>query len=270
MAKLGDLTTIEHVKAWLNTSGKPDGTFPTGSDALLSRLVTSASKFIQSYLSRNIPPNDYTWVTNGFDTQELFLKNYPIIAVESVTIGNLAIPVGSSINSQPGFMFDDDRIYLNYYYFCRGLQNIQIVYSAGYQITGEAITPEGATVAVSTLDNTWNADRGISYANGTALVKVGANPAVGQYALTQNTSDAFQYQFNAADVGSAMLVNYGYTPDDLEQAIIELVGEAFKRRDHIGLVSKGLAEQPTTFSQKDMSDSIRTMLQPYKAVVPVI
>src|SRR5690242_16931906 len=44
----GDLTTLSDVKAWLQTGQNP---FPATDDALLARLVTAASEFIQNWRS---------------------------------------------------------------------------------------------------------------------------------------------------------------------------------------------------------------------------
>ncbi|MEP7299158.1 MAG: head-tail connector protein [Burkholderiales bacterium] len=62
---------------------------------------------------------------------------------------------------------------------------------------------------------------------------------------------------------------YASVPADIEQACCELVGLRYKERDRIGFVSKTLAGETVTFSTKDMSASIKTTLQGYKAVVPV-
>jgi hypothetical protein len=45
----GDLTTLADVKAWLQTGQNP---FPATDDALLTRLITAASQFVQSWLGR--------------------------------------------------------------------------------------------------------------------------------------------------------------------------------------------------------------------------
>ena len=71
-----------------------------------------------------------------------------------------------------------------------------------------------------------------------------------------------------------VVVNYtaGYAtlPEAIEQAAIELVGEAFKRRDHIGQSSKTLGGQETVaFSTADMNATVTAALAPYRAVAPV-
>lgn len=67
-----------------------------------------------------------------------------------------------------------------------------------------------------------------------------------------------------------VLVGYtaGYvsTPLEVEQACIELVALRYKERDRIGHVSKSLAGETVSFSQKDMSDAIKTVLATYRRV----
>ncbi len=62
---------------------------------------------------------------------------------------------------------------------------------------------------------------------------------------------------------------YATAPPDLAQAAIELVGEAFRRRDRIGQSSKSLGGQEVVgFSLKDMNDTIRALLSPYQVLAP--
>ena len=74
-------------------------------------------------------------------------------------------------------------------------------------------------------------------------------------------------------VGLPVVVTYtaGYagTPPDIGQAAVELVGEAFRRRDRIGLSSKSLGGQEViAFSLKDMNDTARALLAPYQVLAP--
>jgi len=49
-----------------------------------------------------------------------------------------------------------------------------------------------------------------------------------------------------------------------------MVGERYRYKNRISEVSKSLGGQETmALSQKDMPDFIRTLLQPYKRVIPV-
>jgi hypothetical protein len=62
---------------------------------------------------------------------------------------------------------------------------------------------------------------------------------------------------------------YAATPPDIAQAAIELAGEAFRRRERIGLASKSLGGQEVVgFSLKDMNDTVRALLSPYQVLAP--
>jgi hypothetical protein len=64
----------------------------------------------------------------------------------------------------------------------------------------------------------------------------------------------------------------GFTivPAAIEQAVVELAGEAFKRRDHVGQNSKTLGGQETVaFATTDMSAAVKSALASYRAVAPV-
>jgi GTP cyclohydrolase III len=67
----------------------------------------------------------------------------------------------------------------------------------------------------------------------------------------------------------AYTAGYDTAPDDVVQACIELVGEAYRRREHIGQASVSMKDQSTvSFSQADMNASIKTMLASYRRLVP--
>jgi len=62
---------------------------------------------------------------------------------------------------------------------------------------------------------------------------------------------------------------YAATPPDIAQACIELVCQRYRERSRIGEVTKSLGGGETvTFSQKDMSDGVKTLLSQYRLVAP--
>jgi hypothetical protein len=72
-----------------------------------------------------------------------------------------------------------------------------------------------------------------------------------------------------ANVTVAYTAGYDVPPDDVVQACIELAGEAYRRREHIGQASVSMKDQSTvSFSQADMNGSIKTMLASYRRLVP--
>jgi hypothetical protein len=74
----------------------------------------------------------------------------------------------------------------------------------------------------------------------------------------------------AQNVVVTYTAGYSSAPPDIAQACIELVAQRYRERTRIGEVSKALMSGETvTFSQKDMSDGVKTLLAPYRAVTPV-
>ena len=122
----GDLTTLANVKAYLS----PPLT-TTNDDALLTRLVTAASQFIQAWLGRTIAETAYNETRNGLGATRLFLRNRPVTNVTSVAVDGVAIAPASG-PGQPGYLFDDNSVYLTGTAFTRGQQNVAVAYTAGY------------------------------------------------------------------------------------------------------------------------------------------
>ena len=79
------------------------------------------------------------------------------------------------------------------------------------------------------------------------------------------------YRFpHRAPVVVSYTAGYAVLPPAIGQAALELAGEAFRRRDHIGQSSKSLGGQETVaFSPADMNATIKTLLAPYRAVAPI-
>ena len=69
------------------------------------------------------------------------------------------------------------------------------------------------------------------------------------------------------NVSLSYTAGYAAVPAEIEQACIELVALRYRERERIGHVSKSLAGETVSFSQKDMSDDIKTALLAYKSVV---
>jgi hypothetical protein len=72
----------------------------------------------------------------------------------------------------------------------------------------------------------------------------------------------------AAPVVVAYTAGYASVPASVAQAALELAGEAFRRREHIGLSTKSLGGQESVgFLATDMNAAIKTMLAPYRNLV---
>jgi hypothetical protein len=187
----GDLTTLADVKAWLQTGQNP---FPATDDALLQRLITAASQFIQSWLNRQIAAADWLELRDGTGGQLIVLANSPVTTVLSLSIDGLSIPPAPTDGGfDAGYTFTPTELALRGYVFTRRPQNVIVTYTAGYAAT----------------------------------------------------------------------------PPDIAQAAIELVCQRYRERSRIGEVSKALGGGETvSFSQKDMSEDVKTALLPYRVAAP--
>ena len=93
--------------------------------------------------------------------------------------------------------------------------------------------------------------------------------------LDGNVSDTMVLRnFPIVSVAELRIVRVSYQagfaapPADLTQACIEMVSLRYREKDRVGLVSKGLAGETTAYSLKDMPESVRTLLNRYRRVVP--
>ncbi|HTT84960.1 MAG TPA: hypothetical protein VMF67_15900 [Rhizomicrobium sp.] len=273
---LYDLCQLADVKAWL---GRTD----TNSDAVLAALITRTSRQIYSYLQRSlILPRTVAEVRDGTGGSTMVLRQWPVISVASLTIGNLVIPERASVCSA-GWAIESwdgtppgraQTLSLAGYAFGLGLpgvldgQNVEIVYQAGYQVSAEPQTIADASATALAPYGAWASDMGVTYADGTALVAVTGPPAVGQYQLTPGQPG--NYTFNAGDDGASILISYGFIPADLADACIELVSERFKYAQRIGETSHSLGGNETvSFNTARFTPVIAALLQPYRNVVPI-
>jgi hypothetical protein len=265
------LISLASVKGWLQDAGLQPS--PPTSDNLLNRLVGMASSFAVTYLSRPVAPATFSETYKGADTQALGLRQQPVILVRSLTIGTTVIPPRPSVGAF-GFVNDSTSVYVDscWRVFCRGVQNIAVTYDAGYQ-TADPVTVPAGTPAIPTdsLSRPWNADRGVAYATGAAFTLVTAAPTLaGTYQLTTDSlGNVTGYAFASADVGAAIVITYGFTPEDVAQALVELVGERYKSKNRIGTTSVGIQQQATAFSQRDMNAFAKATLAQWRNVVPI-
>lgn len=76
------LTTLETVKEMM---GIPAEESDPQVDNVLIRLINAASAWVETMTERKLGKNDYRQKCRGTGSQELVLKHYPIVSVQSVT-----------------------------------------------------------------------------------------------------------------------------------------------------------------------------------------
>lgn len=120
---LGDLTTLAQVKQYLGETG-------TSTDALLASLVSACSKYVTTYLSRNLFQTTYAETRDGRGGYVIRTMQFPIVSVASVYVNGIQIPLAPNSTSF-GFLYGDTSIYLNGYCFSTGFRNVLLNYTAG-------------------------------------------------------------------------------------------------------------------------------------------
>lgn len=124
--------TVQQVREYAGITDATD-------DALLDRLILSASSVIKARLSRNLLTATYNEVRDGTGTASLFVRNAPITAVSMVRINGREISPRGAVNSL-GYTFSEHCVRLSGgLVFERGHSNIEIDYTAGYDELPEAI-----------------------------------------------------------------------------------------------------------------------------------
>jgi len=130
---MGDLTTLDNVKAWLGLTD-PD---QTEDDLLLTRLITGVSEFIKMWCRRDFTQQGYIETRDGTGGTRMAFINHPAVAVSSLLIDNRPIPIGDPV-LMPGYYFTPTLLCLNGFRFTRGYGNVVVTYTAGL----ESIPPE--------------------------------------------------------------------------------------------------------------------------------
>jgi hypothetical protein len=264
-----DLTTLPALKAWL---GLPAVASPN--DATLAALISAASRAIYAWLGRpGLLPQNYSETLDGEATR-ISLRHWPVSSIASLAIDNLAVPpVVPGVRH--GYLLQDadyappgrqQAVDLFGCWPLRGRQNVAISYRAGYAVLGEAQTVPAASpwqVAAAQPFGPCGPDLGVVYAaTGAALTPVAASPSIGQYAAS-----AGLYTFSAADAGAVVALSYGYVPQDIAQAALEMAAERFRAAERIGQRSKSVGGQDTiAYDTSAISAPVLSLLQPYRRV----
>jgi hypothetical protein len=284
----GDLTTLADAQAYLGA------TIPA---SVLSPMITRLSRSLQSYLNRGLLiPHTYLQQFNGQGTRSLVLPEYPLLQLDSLTISGVSTSIAPQVGSDVtptnpvGYRFQPwdgvppgnpavlelvgGSVYLP------GNQNIVAGYRAGYQVSGEV--PTSASYTPTQPYGRWATDEGVIYASTGVTLVPGTgttSPSVGVYIppTPESSPVVNNYLFNSTDVGTGLLIAYGYIPGDLEQVILEIITSRNVFRLNPGIMSQSLAAQESiSFGNPSASRTGSGLgfgnyvdaLMPYKSVLP--
>lgn len=131
----GDLTNLSTVRTFLAL-----GT--TNDDALLSGLITSASKWIEAYLSRPVAVVSASDSFAGARTGKVFLSHTPVVSVTSVTFLGAAIPAATHGGADLGWLLYPETgcvAFRGYWLPSGGPGTLKIDYTAGWTSVPEEL-----------------------------------------------------------------------------------------------------------------------------------
>lgn len=266
------LTSLGRIKDWLSISASN-----TDADSLLTRMNRTVSAFVLNHLNRdNLSLTQFSDIYDGYGNSFMVLRRNPVYQVLAVSFSGTPIPAATGDGfTNPytnGWVLEPEYSVvgaqrLNFYGYVtpRIRSSVAVRYTSGYVNTEAATIPAATTYTVSTV-LFWLSDISVAKASdGTLFTKVATAPGPGQYSVADGV-----YTFNAADASTAVILTYSFVPSDIENAVIEIVGERYRYMDRIGMVSKSLGGQENvSFSQKAMSSFIGENLTPYINVTPI-
>ena len=284
-----DLITLAQAGNYLNLSQTQ-----YTEDLMLPTMISAASQFFLTLTSLPyIALTSFTERRNGTGGSSLTTRNRPIQTISSLVINNLNIPV-SADGVQPGYYFNagESVIYLVGGFgffgrhfapigfggypgkFVKGFGNVFITGTAGYPNSPASVVaaiPAAVFPAVvSFYSNPLFAT--LVVAAGATVTNLNTNlpmtqipsgtPVSGQFLL--NPSAVFV--FAGADAGIPVQINYTAigVPFDIQQAVYEMVGWAYKEKDRIGMTSQRFADNlSNSFQKTPFSDRAKRTIQLY-------
>ena len=148
----GDLCTLSDLTAYL-------GDQPLGAASLtaLSFIISAVSSWAQGYCERNLAGvQSYTWTGNGTGGRDLSLPEGPVVSVLSVSVDGVPIQPSSG-SPNYGWVQTDHGVSLIGGCFKRGVQNVTVLYQAGwaYSFTPGSSGPAGDVIAGLPGDLRW-------------------------------------------------------------------------------------------------------------------
>jgi hypothetical protein len=135
----GDLVTLSDLKAYLG------GDLQSNDDIVLNRLISAASAFFVTACACPILSATYTELYDGKGGNRLYLRQYPVTGVTSLSIHTVPTPWAAA-PGQTGWWLNGNVILLYGFAFTPGLANIAVTYTAGY-----ATPPQDVAEAVMEL-----------------------------------------------------------------------------------------------------------------------
>lgn len=119
------LTSVAAIKSYNPVNGSTD-------DALLTAIATAVNTMIPNYLNRELDSVARSEVLHGNGGQAILAPAWPITAIASLSVDEVAISPATLI-TDTGYQFHDRSIILRGgLRFTSGFYNVKLTYTAGY------------------------------------------------------------------------------------------------------------------------------------------
>lgn len=258
---MSNLATLAQVKEYA-----PQNT--ANIDPLIKGLLPRASNHIRAWLSRDLPVETFTNKRlHGNGASVMLLPAYPIVEITKLQLSPTSQELTASDGLTPGYLHDDTNVVLVGDAFPLGKLNVVASWKAGYRAEESVALSAGKLSATPTTGGHAAQDDRVTYANGDLLTKIASGtPSEGQYVFDDKTAS---YLFSSEDAGETVTMRYWYVPPSISLVCCELVVLKIKQRDNLGVSSRSLGNESISYDQKDLTPSMRAMLQPFRRVIPV-
>ena len=236
-----DLTDLATVKDELAI-----GADDASDDSWLARAISQVSRSIERHCKRPFAPelicdvidveqDPFPYQTPG-GFKALQLSRWPVLGVVSV-VQTLSASTSQTLTEGVDFRLDaktGQLLRLNKWLGVVTLWEpvpVTVIYTAGFgQLVAETGTvPQAAPYEVAVSQAAaFSCAQSVAYADGAALTPVSANPAQGQFAVSDGA-----FTFNAADAGQALGFAYATVsiPDDLVEICLRLITARYSAKD---------------------------------------
>ncbi len=278
------LTSLSNLKSWLGITASTD-------DAVLERAIDRATSRIESYLERNIKERSYAEWRSGAGVDTIRLHQWPVTTVTSVFSGNIAVMViGAKGNNLRASIAVNQETptpaVVATYTDIAGATTATSIPFATYPTVSDVAAQIGATGAFNaTVTKNLRAVQ--------MRPRAGADCVLASMTLYgADTPSEFTYDYERGrltidrswfaywplqkgvmpNVAKSILVEYtaGYatTPDDIEQACIEVASMLYRDRRRDGnLQSEGLGDYNySRATVAEMNAKLDSLLERWKEI----
>jgi len=229
--------------------------------SLIARYATGASVYFAKETNRVYKPTLYTERRNGTGTEILVLKNTPIIEVQSLMVDGVEKFPSLSYGQSGYVQTDDTTLELTSGIFSKGILNVCAVYWGGFGAKAVETTTLATTLITVKNSDWFSVDAGVTYGS-TVFAQVQSNPSAGQYVVDPVKG---QYTFSSADLNKTVVISYRYRviPQDLQDAVVSIAAQRYKRRTHIDQDSQTQAGTIIQFSHTDVPRATKLVIDNY-------